>query len=139
MNKKFYSLAIFFVGLSVACGLLQSIVHMQIDRGILGLQVLPYWLLVENIIILLATIFILKYYHAKSYKFAFYAGAISGAVNFILLSILYIIIVFRQLNALYPVVLSISLVTGLIYGISLSIPPAGRNFWLRIGGFFLMV
>ncbi|AEW00179.1 hypothetical protein A4D02_28405 [Niastella koreensis] len=82
MNKTFYIILIFFLGLSAASTLLQSIIRMQLGGQMFFLASFSKWFLTSSITALAGSIFLLKYYHFKKYRFVFITGIISVACNF---------------------------------------------------------
>jgi hypothetical protein len=138
MNKTFYIILIFFLGLSVASTLLQNIIRMQLGTQMFFLDSFNMWFLTLSITTLAGSIFLLKYYHFKKYRFVFIIGIISVVCNFGYAILGFIILKFHKFSNYNISVLLIALSTGIIYAFSLLLPKPEKGIWLKIAGFFMI-
>ncbi|MPR33332.1 alpha/beta hydrolase-fold protein [Salmonirosea aquatica] len=135
MNKDSYVFANFFLGLSVACGVLQSIVHFLIGAHIYTQSSSSSWYLVTNLVSLIGFLFYLQYFHHKQYQLAFSTGLLAILANIILASIVYaIMLLFKGLERYHPIVAMAALGTSLVHSLALIFSKAGQRFWLKIAG-----
>jgi pimeloyl-ACP methyl ester carboxylesterase len=140
MNRSFYSLAIFFTGLSIFATLFYSIMYFQLESQVFTLQSFPLWYAYATLISLISSVMILRYYHYKKYKFTFWIGLI-----FVGASILQFIVVYTLLNGVrtlgvyYTHVLITVLVASIVYGGSLIFSIAGIRPWLKAAGILACV
>ena len=141
MNRSYYNFGIFLLGLSVVCGLLQSIVQFQIGGRMYFLQPFANWFLVVNIIGLAATALVLKYFHYRKYWFTFWAGLIASVVIVCQVVLVYIMLIFvaRELRT-YTILLAIPfLATSIVFALSLVFSEAGKKPWLKASGVAMFV
>ena len=138
MNKTFYIILIFFLGLSVASTLLQSIIRMQLGGQMFFLDSFSMWFLTLSITALAESIFLLKYYHFKKYRFVFIIGIISVVCNFGYAILIFIILKFQKFSNYNIPVYLIALSTGIIYAFSLLLPKPEKGIWLKISGFLMI-
>ncbi len=141
MNQSFYKFGIFFLSLAVLAGLLQSYIHFQLGVHMYYLQPFADWFLVVNIIYLIGYGFLLKYFHAKEFRFTFFAGVITTLLTFSNFIIIYLrlILVNRDLDSYSLIVLIIALLTGIVLALSLIFSKAGKKPWLKIAGVFMAI
>jgi hypothetical protein len=138
MNKTFYIILIFFLGLSVASTLLQSIIRMQLGGQMFFLDSFSRWFLTLSISVLAGSILLIKYYHFKKYRFVFITGIISVVCNFGYAILIFIILKFHKFSNYNIPLLIISLSTGMLYAFSLLLPKPEKGIWLKISGFLMI-
>jgi hypothetical protein len=138
MNKPLYTSLIFFLALSAASGLLLSIIRFLIGPQTFMLESFASWFLVTNIVSLVGAGLILKYYHYRQYRFAYYAGTFAVLANVCYAIVFYGVMLSRN-NIVYyiPVFLAV-LFTGIVYGISLIFSEAGEKYWLKAAGYLTL-
>ncbi|MCA6370669.1 MAG: prolyl oligopeptidase family serine peptidase [Cytophagales bacterium] len=134
MNRNLYFIENFFLGLTIASGLFQSIVYLQLGSQLLFMKSFMLWFLVSNVVSLSASIMILKYYRDKKYQFAFSTGTIAVITLFSHFTITSIVLLTRQLESLYIFSLFISQITGIVYAIALIFSNTGKRVWLKAAG-----
>lgn len=139
LNRNFYYLGIFFIGLSILKGIFQHYVVFQLQDQVYKLQGLADWALLVTIIGLIASFMMLKYYYYKKYWFAFWTGLLSTIALLLHFSIFYHYLLTRLPNDFYLPSFLIYLFTGIAYGISLIFSRAGKRFWLKTAGIFLLM
>src|SRR5215213_5458505 len=101
MNRSFYSLGIFFSGLSIASGLLQSIPYILLGAQFFYLDSFLPWFVILTIINLVWSLIILKYYHYKKYWFTFLAITFVTIATLYQHTVFYIILVSGKLKSYY--------------------------------------
>jgi hypothetical protein len=138
MNKTFYIILIFFLGLSVVSTLLQGIIRMQLGGQMFLLDSFSGWFLTLSITALTGSIFLLKYYHFKKYRFVFITGIISIVCSFGYAILVFIILKFHKFSNYNIPVHLIALTTGTIYAFSLLLPKPEKGIWLKISGFLMI-
>ena len=139
MNKKSYLFGIYFLGLTVASGLFSSFIHFQLGSQMRTLESLKDYLLVMNVISLLASMVVLKYFHYKNYRFALIAGVLYVLATFSSVAIFYAMSSLMQLMKYYLPSIIITIPSGVIYGTSLIFSNTRERFWLRIAGIFTFI
>lgn len=135
MNKDSYLFANFFLGLSVAGGVLQSIIHFLIGSHIYTQASSASWYLVTNLVSLIGFLFCLKYFHHKQYRLAFSTGLLAILANVILAGIIYaLMLLFKEFASYHPLAIIAVLGTSLVYALTLILTKAGQRFWLKMAG-----
>jgi hypothetical protein len=135
MNKQFYTSLIVAFGIITVTGLLQSILHMSIGGAIYYLVSYIPWFIVTTLATLTGSILLLKYFHYRKYRFAFYACIISTLASFCFAFIIYRIIASRTMTGYYPPAFFLTLLSWLAFAVSLVISPARKKKWLKMAGF----
>ena len=139
MNRSFYLFANFFLGLTVAAGLWQSLIRLLLGGQIFSLESFIGWFLVGVIVSLISALFLLKYYYHKKYGFTFWSAAISTLVILCHAFIIYNILAQRQLESYLIPSLFLTLGTSMVYGVSLIFPQAGKMPYLKTAGICMCV
>jgi dienelactone hydrolase len=134
MNKQFYILAIFFISLSMAAGLVQNIVYLLAGGQIFYMASFLPWFSAVNIVLIIAAYYLLKYYEFHHFRFAFWAGLVSLLINVFQSALIVVLIFNRQIQAVYIVVVAINVLAGFVYALSLVLSGTARRRWLRAGG-----
>jgi hypothetical protein len=140
MTRTFYSLAVFTTGLHTALYVIQGIVYFLVGHLIYTLDIFFRWYLLYNVLIFLGLFVYLKYFRQKNYQLPFwtllvnlvaivfsfvvFVGAISGKTSWV---------------RLYMVAETISLLTGILFGLALIISEAGKRRWLKLTGIFFAI
>ena len=137
MNNNFYFFGKLFLGLTVACGLLQSILHLYVGPQIVGLESFMGWFIVTSIISVAGSLFVLKYFQYNKFRLAFSSGIV-GLVSQIFLAVLILMaLTTRQLPAYYISAIVVSLAVGFVYGASLIFTDAGKSPRLKAAGIII--
>jgi hypothetical protein len=139
MNKNLYTFLIFFLALTVACGLLQSFISFEMGAGIYTLDSIVVWVIGISIISIVASVFLLKYFHYRKYWFAFYAAIVALITNLCYVVVLCSILISRQLVSYYKPVIVVFLCASIVYAISLMFSGSGKSSWLKIAGVYALV
>jgi hypothetical protein len=139
MNKWYYTLVIFFLGLTAFSRLLQSTILLLLGRQIFMLESYSEWLLVTNIIAFIGGILTLKYFYDQKHWLAFTAGIASLTSTFSYAVLIFIILKFQNLGNYNMPVLILSLSAGIVFATSLIFTKAQGNYWLRIIGVYMLV
>jgi len=139
MNKSLYNFGIFFLGLTVACSLFQSVTQIWTGVQVYTLSSFAAWFLVINAIASTGGIFLLKYYHYREYWAAFYTLIASTIVNLCFAALVLMLLSSRALLSYYMPMVLISLSVVIISALSLLFSSTRKKFWLRIAGAYLLV
>ena len=139
MNKTFYTYGIFFLVLTLACGIFQSILYLRLDSQIFIQKSFANWFLVTGVIGLVGSLLMLKYYHSRNYRFTFITAAVVTALTFCQFIVFYAIIVARRLQNFYVPIVFLVLAAGIVYAISLTFSGAGERSWLKTSGVFILI
>ncbi len=135
MDKQFYTSLIVAFGIITVTGLLQSILQISIGGAIYYFDSYIPWFLVTNVAALTGSILLLKYFHYRKYWFAFYACIISALASFCYAFIVYRILVSRAMMGYYSPAVFLTLLSWLVFTVSLVISPARKKKWLKMAGF----
>ena len=141
MKQPHYTFAIFFLALSIVCGVLQSSFNIRVGEGILYLQNFAHWYLAMSLILIIATLFVLHYLRLRFYKPAFYAGVLFTAflVFQATFNYIFLIYVLREFRG-YVLLLSISqLVAGMAFAATLIFTRASERPWLKAAGIIMLI
>lgn len=139
LNRSFYLFGIFILGLQAITGVFQSYTVLKVGEAIYQLPSITNWFVVNAALSMVGLIILLKYYQHKKYWYAFSTGLLYAlAVLFSLLS------VYTALNggdiADYYIYLHFTvLTTGIIHASSLFYSRAGKRYWLRAAGLYMLV
>lgn len=139
MNKKFYHFVIYFLGLMIATGLLNSVIRFQLGPKIFALPSYFNFYLGINLISLATALLVLKYYLHKKYWFTLVVGTFTALANFVSFLISYMMTSSMELMTYYLPSIIIAASIGLIYGISLIFSTTGQRVWLRLTGIFICI
>ncbi|WP_461051255.1 carboxylesterase family protein [Spirosoma arcticum] len=134
MTNRFYSYANFSLGLAVAAGLLQSVIHFQLGIGIVSLQSISSWFFLVSLISLAASVFMLLYHHNKKHRFALQAGLLATAANFCVFTFRWLLFLNRELVIYTTPIFFLVVSAGIVYAISLIVSRAGERYWLKTAG-----
>src|SRR5688572_28043770 len=139
MNKSHYNFGIAFLGLTLIAGIFQSILYLRLDNQIFIQQSFANWLLVTNLIGLVGSLFMLKYYRFRKYDFTFKSGVIVTALTVCQFTSLYLILVTGKFQDLYLPIAYLVVVGAIVYAISLIFSSAGNRPWLKTAGIFILL
>ncbi len=141
MNRHFYFLANLFLGLSFVIGVYQSIIFILLGPEMSMLQPYVNWVLITNIIFLISSAFMLRYFHQKNYRSTFLIATVYTVVQGFAMSLLYLVLIFvaRQLFIYVTITGVISLVIAMVYSLTLIISIASERPWLKASGFFTLI
>jgi hypothetical protein len=141
MRPAYYTFGIFFLGLSVACGVLQSIIHFQVGNGIYYLQTFAHWFLGVNIISIIAALFVVNYLRIRQYKLAFRTGVIATGLLVCQIAFNYIILIFvlREMRGYGMLLLIPYLIASISFAATLIFTNAGERPWIKTAGVFMLI
>jgi poly(3-hydroxybutyrate) depolymerase len=139
MTRTFYSYAIFFTGLYIVTGLLQSIILFLLGRRMYDLGSLSAWMLLAYSISLVWSLILLRYFHHKQHVFVFWMLIIYTAVSLVHFIIFMHVLQTREMTTYYITGMFLAPIAGAVYGFSLVVSSAGKNHLLRAAGFFILV
>ncbi|WP_285058442.1 hypothetical protein [Pedobacter ginsengisoli] len=136
MNKNLYTLGIFFLWLTVACGLLQSFLAFELGPGIYRLDSIVIWVIGVSIISTIGSVCLLKYFHYRKYWFVFYAAIVALITHVCHIAILSSILLSRQGANYYRAMAIVYLCATILYAISLIFSGGRKTIWLKIAGIY---
>ena len=139
MNRSLYILAIIFFALGAASSLFQSHLYLRLDNQIFIQQSFINWFLVTNIVALVGSLFLLKYYHFKKYGFTFKTATVATIAAICQSIVLYVILVARKLQTFYLPIAFLVVIAAIVYSISLIFSEAGKRVWQKRGGIFFLI
>jgi predicted esterase len=139
MTRSFYSYAIFFTVLLVVLIFSQGIMYFLLGVRVHELPSLANWFVFVSAVALVCSLITLKYYHHKQYQLAFWTLAINTVASVLHTFIFYHALKVKELTAYFIITVLVTLVTGVVHGISLIWSRAGERPWLKGSGIFLSV
>lgn len=141
MTKKFYQNGIFFLGLTLLVGLLQSWLFVTVGPNLPTLPSFANFFLVANLISFLSTGFLLRYFYEQPYRVVFWTGLIAFSTALLRALVLYCTLVplTRAFEPYYLPVLFLDMGASLLYGASLAVSRTGKNYWLKSAGLAYVV
>jgi hypothetical protein len=134
MTKRFYQLVCFGLGLTLVAGLFQSWLHFQVGVDLYLLPSFRSWFLVGNLIALSTSVLVLTYYHRKKYQAAFSTGLIATSVIVGSLLFLFFATLYPPMVKYTPEVMTLGIITGLVYASSLIVSETRARPWLKRAG-----
>ncbi|MEO5889156.1 MAG: hypothetical protein ABIQ31_02830 [Ferruginibacter sp.] len=130
MNKTFYILLIFFLGLTTVSGILDVIFTLQIGTDIYKADSYLTWFLVLNVTAIIGSILLLMYYFHHGYRIIFFTGTIAAIAN-----IVYCYSILSPgLHVYYVLVLLFALGATIVYSLSLIFSNTRKRYWLKLAG-----
>lgn len=139
MTRSFYSSAIAFTAIYTFLILFKSILYLVLGVKASGLTSIGGWFVFEFLVWLVWSVILLKYYHYYQYSFVFWALILSIAASvFHFFSFLQLLQTKEILN-FYILAIFVSLVSNILYSISLTSSSTNKKRWLRIAGIVLFV
>ncbi|MEO6719616.1 MAG: hypothetical protein ABIN67_04580 [Ferruginibacter sp.] len=132
MNKTLYILLIVFLGLTTAAGIWDIIITNQIGVKIDPDDYIPWFLLV-NVIAIIGSILLLKYYLHHNYRVAFFTGTIAVIASLGNASVYYIIFTSGP-KSYYTTILLLYLCAIIVYAVSLIFSNTKKRYWLKLAG-----
>lgn len=139
MSKNFYFFAIFFIALAVAGGLLHNLIALQLAGQIYGQEAFVPSFLTQNVIYLLGSFFILKYYHYRKYWFTFSTAGMHVTAFLCFSVVVYRILEARATDTYYIPAFLLFISVGILYALGLMFSNAGKRFWLKTAGAAFLV
>ena len=141
MNKNLYLLGIFFLTLTLAAGIFHSILLLNQEFSLVLEQSYANWFLLFSITNLMASVFILRYFHFKQWTFVLVSGLVTiglHGINAIFQYWMFIKAV-RQPSLLYMILVVASLVGGIVMGAGYNFSDARKNTILKWLGAVMIV
>lgn len=139
MNRSLYYFGIFLLSLYTVAALLQCWLYFELADQIFSLESFLEWYMFGTILYLSGLLIIQKYYHYKRYRFPFIAGIIAIVLVICHATLVYIIIMTRELVEYYPITSLAVLAGGTLYAISLLFSEARKRPFLKIAGIFMFI
>lgn len=137
MTRDFYFFGKAFLGLSLFCGLLQTIIFFFLGNGFgNSLQIFSIWYLVATLIHLGGLSFVLKYFFYRRYLAAMTAG-ILVAISMSLHALVVFTINLLMDYALFAAYMLVG--TTLIYSFTIIFSATREKVWLKWAGLVLLI
>lgn len=133
VNRSFYYLTIFFCGLLTTTTLFESVLRFELHQHLFTMDSYLLWFLFQCVVTFITSLFLLRYFIYKQYRYTFYAGCIDLLVVSVFSFVAYNVFNGGMRNYYLPV-LVLTLLTGIPYGIGMIAPPTGKRLWLRVAG-----
>lgn len=93
MTKTFCQTAIFFLGLSVAMGLFQSLLYLNVGPDVLTQSSFANFFLASNLIAFVGTAYLLRLYYIQHFRTAFVTGLFAFFTALLRVVLLYSLLV----------------------------------------------
>jgi hypothetical protein len=139
MNKNLYSLGIFFLWLTVACGLLQSILGFELGTRMYTLDSIVIWIAGTSAISIFGSVFLIRYFHYRKYWFVLYSAIVALILNVCYVVVLSRILLARQGIGYYRAVVIVFLCATIVHAISLIFSSSRKAVWLKIAGIYWLL
>ena len=134
MSRTFYSYAIFFTALSGILIFAQSIVYFLIGGRIAELTSTRVWILLSVVVTVTSWLIMIAYFRYRNYQFSLWAiVAMIATTSFHAFSLLKTLQT-REISPVYALTTVLTILAGIVYGVSLVFSRANERYWLRIGG-----
>lgn len=140
MSRTFYSYAIFLTALSGLLILAQSVVYFMIGSRFMELASTRIWVLFMLVLTTISWLIMVAYLRYRDYKFSFWAAAGVVVTSTIQAFSFLKILRTHEITPFFALTTVISILTGVIFGITLLVSNAKERYWLRIAGIaFILV
>lgn len=141
MNKRLYSLAIFFLALSFAGGLFEGILLKLQGFSIMYEQSQAHWFLVMSIVRVIGNLFVLQYFFYRQWRFMSVIGTIAVFYyTFQFIFQYYVMInVARELNGVNILIAMGSIAIGITIGAGLLFSDARKEKLLQVLGGLMVI
>ncbi|HTF27838.1 MAG TPA: hypothetical protein VK625_03285 [Flavitalea sp.] len=138
MNRKYYSLLIFFLALSAVAVLFQNIFRMQLGAQFFSLDSFKWWFLVTSLTSLTISLLLLNYFHYRKYRIVFYTGIIVTIAYLCFSTVIFAMLMFQKLAGYYLPVISVHSTLYIVCAVSLIIVRRKEQGWLMMAGVFML-
>jgi predicted esterase len=139
MSKSFYGYAIFFLIVTVVCGIIHNYVSWKLSEQLLELPSIVPWYITFSIAAALSWIFLSVYLYHKGYKFPFYASLVFLVVDTMSVIAFYGLIRTHNITPFFAVVTFLLIIFQLILSVSIVYSGASRYVWLKRSGVLLFI
>lgn len=139
LSRDFYSFAIFFVASYIVVSLIQAVISLLLGSRFITFQSFHSWLAVLQSVFAISSFALLKYYWSKGYKVVFATALVSTLVLFAQMTMIYFLLMHRDLKSFYMNLTVAGLVLNVLYGTSLVFSNAGQRPWLKRGGWLAIL
>ncbi|GAB3504100.1 hypothetical protein GCM10027341_33970 [Spirosoma knui] len=136
MTKSFNQTAIFFLGLSLAMGLFQSLLYLNVGPDLVTQPSFANYFLAANLLALFTSACLLRFYCSQRFQTAFLTGLVALLTTLLRTALLYCLLVplTKAFEGYYPVILVLDLSANILAASSLAFSRAGKNGWLKAAG-----
>lgn len=141
MNKNLYLLGIFFLAITFLAGIFHSILLVNQGFSLVFLQPYAYWYLAFNIASIISSIFLLRYFQVKGWKFVFVAGIVAILIFTVQVLMQYYMLInaVRQPTPLFTLVIVATLASEVVVGSGFIFSAAGKVKPLKLLGGLMIV
>src|SRR5688572_17131267 len=139
MNRNFYTLAIFVTALYLLWASFQGVLYIEHGFLLYKQQSISAWFIFGVVMYVPVSGFLLKYFHYKEYRFAFYALVINTLIFVCHSIIIYSLWLKGELASYSNITTFLLHGTGILCATSLIFSMSGRRPWLRTAGIFVLI
>jgi predicted esterase len=139
MSRNFYGYAIFFLIVTVACGIIQNYISWTLSEQFLELPSIAPWYITFSIAAILSWIFLSIYLHYKGHKFPFYTSLVFLIIDVMSVIAFYELIRTHNITPVFAAVTFLQMISQLILSVSLVYSGASRHVWLKRGAVVLFI
>lgn len=139
MSKNFYGFAIFFLIVSMGCGMVHAYVSWSLDEQLLELPSIVPWYLTLSIAGIVPWIFVVIYLHYKRLSVSFYLCLVYQAIYGTSIFTFYHLLHTHSVTPFFAVITFLLIVSQLALGVSLVFSQTARFVWLKRAGIALLL
>jgi len=140
MNRRLYYFGIFILSLTIVAGLLQNVLYWQLGGSVVMLESFMSWYIANTVTSLLGTFIILKYFHFRTFHFAFVSFILSSIINLGQSVVFYFIISgAHELQGYYGLIIYLVLGAAILHAMSLVFSSAREKRWLKMAGIVTLI
>lgn len=134
MSKSFYIFIIFFLSLATVVGCLNSVLDICSNSQISGLKSYLPWFFTASVIHFICSLLTLAYHRHKQFSLPFAMLAIVIITNLSITVVCFFMLSQGKLANYYFPILDLDIIITIVYGITLTLSPAGKKPWLKASG-----
>jgi predicted esterase len=139
MSRSFYGYAIFFLIVTVICGIVHNYISWTLSEQLLELPSIVPWYITFSIAATLSWIFLSIYLYHKGFKFPFYASLVFLVVDTMAVVAFYGLIQTHNITPFFAIVTFLLIISQMILSVSLVYSGAASHVWLKRGGVVLFI
>jgi len=139
MYKWLYPWVIFYLGLSAVSDLLQTIVQSAMGAQLFWLDTFEIWFFVMSSTVFIRSVLVLMYFYHRKYWFAFATGALYFVFTVLYAICFYYTLRFHKFADYNVPLLVLSLVSSILFAISLLVLRGEKLRWLKAAGALMIV
>jgi predicted esterase len=139
MSKNFYGFAIFFLIVSMACGLVHAYVSWPLNEQLLELPSIVPWYLTISIAGILPWMFIVVYFHYKRLSVSFYFSLVYLAAYGTSVFAFHYLLQTHTVTLFFAVITFLLILSQLVLSVSFLFSQTARLVWLKRAGIALLL